>query len=108
MMRGSTPAVAMLTTRARGVRPYFRAAASLAMISAAAPSLTPEALPAVTVPGVRKGVLSLARPSSVVSGRGCSSTSTTVSPLRPGMVTGTISRAKNPASCAALAFCCER
>jgi len=33
-------------------------------------------LPAVTVPGSRNGVLSFASPSSVVSGRGCSSTST--------------------------------
>jgi len=36
----------------------------------------PEALPAVIVPGFRKGVLSLASPSSVVSGRGCSSVAT--------------------------------
>ena len=50
MMRGATPAAAMPTTRAIGVRPCARAAASEATISAAAPSLTPEALPAVTVP----------------------------------------------------------
>jgi hypothetical protein len=37
--------------RARGVRPCFFTAASEARIIAAAPSLTPEALPAVTVPG---------------------------------------------------------
>ena len=47
--------------RAIGVRPYFFAAASEAMINAAAPSLTPEALPAVTVPpSFLKGVPSLA------------------------------------------------
>ena len=50
MIRGGTPAVAAPTIRARGVRPCFFAAASLATSSAHAPSLTPDALPAVTVP----------------------------------------------------------
>src|SRR5258708_32521919 len=47
---GSTPAVAQDTIRASGCTP--RRAASLAVIStsAAAPSLMPDALPAVTVP----------------------------------------------------------
>ena len=53
MIRGGTPAVAAPTIRARGVRPCRRAAASLATSSAQAPSLTPEALPAVTVPSGR-------------------------------------------------------
>ena len=48
MMRGATPALAMPRIRARGVRPWRRTAASLATIIAAAPSLTPEAFPAVT------------------------------------------------------------
>ena len=53
------------------------------------------ALPAVTVPGSRTIGLSLARASSVVSGRGCSSVSTMVGPaLPPGIVIGTISSAK--------------
>ena len=39
-----------------------------------APSLMPEELPAVTRPCGRNGVLSERRPSSVVSGRGGSST----------------------------------
>ena len=86
--------------------PYFRAASSEAMISAAAPSLTPEALPAVTVPSLRNGVGSLASCSSVVSARGCSSLSTTTgSPFRCGIVTGTISCASRPLACAAAAFC---
>ena len=59
--------------RAIGVRPCFFAAASEATISAAAPSLTPEALPAVTVPPSRNGVGSFASASSVVPARGCSS-----------------------------------
>ncbi len=58
-----------------------------------APSLTPEALPAVTVPSGLTIGFSLASASSVVS-RGCSSTATTVSPLRPGTVTGVISPRK--------------
>ena len=61
MMRGGTPADAMPRMRARGVRPCAFTAASDAMIIAAAPSFTPDALPAVTVPGSRNGVLSLAR-----------------------------------------------
>ena len=49
----------------------------------------PEALPAVTVPALRTIGLSLARPSSVVSGRGCSSLSTVTGPaLPPGTSTG--------------------
>ena len=77
MMRGATPAVAPPRMRAIGVRPYFLAAASEAMISAAAPSLTPDALPAVTVPPSRNGVGSLASASTVVPARGCSSLATT-------------------------------
>jgi len=81
-LRGGTPAVAAPTTRASGFRPYFSSAASEATSSAAAPSFTPEALPAVTVPPLRKGVGSFASFSSVVS-RGCSSFATTIgSPLR--------------------------
>ncbi len=48
--RGSTPAVAEPTTRAMGVNPNFAAAASEATNNAHAPSLMPEAFPAVTVP----------------------------------------------------------
>ena len=92
-----------------GVRPYFFTAASEATMSAAAPSLTPEALPAVTVPpSFLNGVGSLASASSDVA-RGCSSFSTTTgSPFRWGMVTGVISFASRPFACAAAAFSCER
>ena len=41
MIRGGTPATAAPRMRARGVRPLRFAASSMAMISAAAPSLTP-------------------------------------------------------------------
>ena len=51
---------------------------------------------------------SLASASSVVSRRGPSSTSTTVSPFRPLTVTGTISSGRRPSSVAAIARSCER
>jgi NTE family protein len=50
---GALHAVAVATTRARTFRPYFAAASSLASSNAQLPSLTPEALPAVTVPSGR-------------------------------------------------------
>ena len=72
---------------------------------AAAPSLMPLALPAVTVPLGRKAGFRRASFSIVVSGRGCSSVSTTMgSPLRWGTTTGTISSLNRPLSMAALAF----
>jgi hypothetical protein len=107
MTRGATPAVAMPTMRARGTRPCRAAARSLASSSAQAPSLTPEALPAVIVPSGLTTPLSLASASRLVS-RGCSSFDTTIgSPFFCAIVTGTISPSKNPAFCAATAFCCE-
>src|SRR3989344_88848 len=104
MMRGATPATAMPTTRARGLRPYLAALASSASSSAQAPSFTPLALPAVTVPSGRTTPLSLASASRLVS-RGCSSWLTMIaSPFFCGMCTGTISRARWPALMAATAL----
>ncbi|MCY1297258.1 hypothetical protein D9M70_466910 [compost metagenome] len=106
MMRGSQPAVAMPTTRPRAFKPWRLAASGLASSSAQAPSLTPEALPAVTLPSLRNGVPSLASCSRVVSPRGCSSCSTTFAgPLRWAISTGTISLARRPLAWAAAAFC---
>ena len=66
---------------------------------AQAPSLTPDALPAVTEPPSRNGAGSLASASSVVPPRICSSSATTTgSPLRCGIVTGAISSAKMPSA----------
>ena len=108
MIRGATPAVAAPRMRATGVRPCFSAASGEAMTSAQAPSLTPEALPAVTEPPSRKGVFNAAS-LSIVVWRGCSSVSTTTgSPLRCGMVTGVISFAIRPDAMAAAARSCER
>ena len=56
--------------------PSSRAFSSLATTSAAAPSLMPLAFPAVTVPSARNAGLARRAPRRVVSGRGCSSTST--------------------------------
>src|SRR5262249_18071303 len=66
MILGSTPAWAHDTMRASGVLPSL--AASLAFISttAAAPSLMPDALPAVTVPSLSKAGRNLLIASSVV------------------------------------------
>jgi len=101
---GSTPATAVATIRAMGSAPRAAARSSEATARAAAPSLMPEALPAVTVPSSRKTGGSLARISSVVPGRGCSSTSTSSgSPFRFGTSTGAISARKRPSSMAAAA-----
>ena len=63
----------MATMRASGVRPSSSALVSLMTSTAAAPSLSGQALPAVTVPsGLNTGFRS-ARPSTVVPGRGPSS-----------------------------------
>src|SRR5438045_9424682 len=109
MMRGGTAADANPRMRARGVKPCFFTARSDARTIAAAPSLTPEALPAVTVPGLRTIGLSFAKPSIVVSGRGCSSLSTVTGPaLPPGDETGVIYSAKYPEAIADHARCCQR
>ncbi len=72
------------------------AASSVATRRAAAPSVMPEALPAVTVPPARNTGGSLASDSAVMPSRGCSSCSTRVSPLRPSTSSGAISRSKRP------------
>ena len=98
--QGLTPRariVAMATMRARGVSPWAFMCCSLATIIAAAPSFTPEALPAVTTPFLRNGVFSCASCSSVVSARGCSSSRTALTaPFLPMICTGTISCARMP------------
>ena len=104
MIRGGTPAVAALRTRASGRRPCASAYAREVSSSAPAPSLSVLELPAVTVPSRAKAGRSRASDSSEESRRGTSSASTTVLPLRPGTSTGTSSSAKRPASSAATAF----
>ena len=73
-------------------------------ITAAAPSFSGQALPAVTLPSGRNTGLSDARPSAVVLGRGQSSAEITVP---SGRVIGVISRSKKPEAMAAPARCCD-
>ena len=91
MERGGTPATPVAITRTSGLTPALSPASRLATISAAAPSLMPDALPAVVTPS-GNSALSLCKVSIVVSGRGCSSSLTTRSglPLPWGSETGRI------------------
>ena len=103
--RGATPAVASPRMRARGTRPKRFALSSSAIRSAAAPSFTPDALPAVTLPSGRTTPFSFASASMLVS-RGCSSCDTTIgSPFFCAIVTATISCANVPSAFARAAFC---
>src|SRR5271155_1335531 len=72
-----------------GPPPRFSASGAVINTTAAAPSLMPEALPAVTVPFLSKAGRSLARTSTVVPCLGYSSISTIVSPRRVAILTGT-------------------
>ncbi len=74
---GSRPLRACARMTAMGLRSSSLARASLATTRAAAPSLTPGALPAVTVPPSLNAGLSRARISTVVPGRMDSSASKT-------------------------------
>jgi hypothetical protein len=69
MMAGSTPAVAQEAMRASGVRPRLSASAAVMSTTAAAPSLMPDALPAVTVPSFEKAGRSFDTASIVVPAR---------------------------------------
>ena len=72
---------------------------------AEAPSLSPLALAAVTVPSFLNAGLSFAAIAMVESGRGCSSVSKIFgSPFRCGMLTGTISCLNFPAEMAAAGY----
>ena len=105
------PATALDTMRATGRQPSSRARASEVSNTAAAPSLMPEEFPAVTDPDASRlnAGFSDASFSSVVSGRGGSSTATSTSApaLAAGAEIETTSSAKRPASCAAAQRCCE-
>ena len=78
---------------------------SLITTTAAAPSLSGQQLPAVTVPFGRKTGCRAATFSIVVPGRGPSSAVTTVP---SGRVTGVISRCQKPLAMAFSARFCER
>ena len=78
MISGLRPVTPLATMRASGVMPSSWALVSLMTTTAAAPSLSGQALPAVTVPPSRKTGLRAASPSRVVPARGPSSLVTTV------------------------------
>ena len=108
MTDGSTPATEVATTRASGFSPSARARPASITRRAAAPSLMPDAFPAVTLPPSINAGRSFARLAAFVSGRGCSSLSTEIgSPLRCGIFTGTISSACTPLAAAAAARRCD-
>ena len=93
------------TIRASGVMPSSAALTSLITTTAAAPSLSGQQLPAVTVPFGRNTGCRAATLSIVVPGRGPSSAATTVP---SGSVTGVISRGQKPLAMAFSARFCER
>ena len=133
MILGSTPPWPQLTSLAMGFRPYFSTASPEASTMAAAPSLMPEALAAVTrwtclrvsaswiwvsskvwtisssTPSgpTGKAPFSLEMPSAVTPGRGNSSTLNSTSSFFFFTMTGTISSSKRPVFWAASAFCWE-
>src|SRR5919204_5460055 len=100
---GSRAACACATTRASGRKRRSRARDALATTTAAAPSLSFDALPAVTVPPSLNAGLSFASASRDVS-RGVSSLDTTTgAPFGWATSTGTISSSKSPRRCASSA-----
>ena len=77
--------------------PNSSAFSRLIRTNAAAPSLIPEAFPAVTVPSFLNAGFNFANLSAVTPERGNSSLSNMIgSPLRCGMTTGTISALNLP------------
>jgi hypothetical protein len=100
MSSGSSAESPVETIRASGFRPSSFALRSDITTTAAAPSFSGHALPAVTVPSSRNAGLSVASTSIVVPGRGPSSF-LNISP--PGSGIGMISWSKNPSFCACTA-----
>ena len=90
--------------RASGSMPRRSASSALMRRTPAAPSLMPEALPAVTDPSLANAGLSFCMFSIVAPWRTYSSLSTTMSPFRVLTVNGTISSPNLPDFCAASAL----
>src|SRR5476649_1056864 len=108
MMVGSSPADAYPRITASGRKPSAAARCALITSTAAAPSLSPDALPAVTLPALSKAGRNPASTSALVLRlTNSSAAKTTGSPFFCAMENGRISSANRPASCAAAAFCCE-
>ena len=88
MTSGATPAKPKLTIFIFTLRPSSLAACSLASSETVAPSVSGDALPAVTLPCGRNGVFRVARPSIVVSGRMPSSSVARPQPASLRIATG--------------------
>jgi hypothetical protein len=97
MISGERAVTPVDTIRASGVIPSSAAFVEDITMTAAAPSLSGQQLPAVIRPSGRNTGLSAATPSSVTPLRGPSSADTTV-PV--GVLTGVISRCQNPSAIA--------
>ncbi len=93
---GSQPETATERTSASGSRPCSPAKRSDVTSTAAAPSVSGDEVPAVTVPSRTNAGSSAASPASVVSGRG--------QPSSPTPATVTISSASRPPATAAAAL----
>ena len=101
MTSGAQPATATDLIFASGVRPCFAAYSAVQTSTAAAPSVSGEAVPAVTVPSWRNAGFRPASPSVVVSARMQPSCDTRLPPAS----TGTISASSLPLAWASAAFC---
>ncbi len=102
MIDGSHPLMPQPRSRPIGVRPRSCANCRVASTSAPAPSQMPLAAPAWITPSFLNTLGSFASPSTVVSGRLCSSRANwTTAPFLPGRSIGAISSERRPASCAA-------
>ena len=102
MIDGSQPLMPQPRSRPSGLKPCFSAKCRVASTSAPAPSQMPLAAPAWMTPSFLKTLGSFASPSTVVSGRLCSSRANcTTEPFFPGSSIGAISSARRPPSCAA-------
>ena len=104
-MEGSTPHKAPPIHSAIGHSPNSFTLDSLANMTDAAPSLIPDAFPAVTTPPSLNAGFSLDRASAVVPSLGASSVSTMISHFFCFTMTGTISGMKIPLLTALQAFC---
>src|SRR5580704_11738718 len=107
IMRGSTPAEVTAEIRASGFRLFCFTKCSFATITAAAPSVIPEELPAVMVPVFENTGASLPSFSMLASANGCSSRLNVVVPFLPSIVTGTSSASNRPAAIARPARVCD-
>ena len=81
IIKGSTPPVPVATISTNGFKLYFLTASSDANIKNEAPSLSPEAFPAVTEPSFLKAGFNLANFSASVFLFGYSSVSNVISPF---------------------------